>query len=274
LKIGASFLLNFKEIISIYEFLVQAVKRELRVVEIVTEPPFCYLDDIDSAEREKIRAYSVEHNLELTVHASFSDLNIGAYNDNVRNFTLNEIRKSILFAKDIGAKIVTIHPAEFGAIGHTYPDTVKKNNLESIKVLALFAADYNIKIGLENMPIFTWNQLTESYAPKEIRAILKSLKLPNLGITWDIGHSNTTKIPMSEFFANFKDHLIHIHLHDNAGPIEGWKDTHLEVGKGTTNWQEMFSYLTQMKYDGTLVFELNTWKKIDNSLTYLKKILE
>lgn len=274
MKIGASFLLNFQEKKSIIEFLEQAALRKLPVVEIVTEPPHCFLDDLDPSEREKIRNYARENQIELTIHGSFSDLNIGAYNNNVRNFTLNEIKKSIIFAKDIGAKIVTIHPAEFGAIGHTYPETIRKNNIDSVKELALFAEEYNVKIGYENMPIFTWNQLIESYDPKEIKSIIDSINLPNLGITWDIGHSNTTKISMSEYFTQFKDWLIHIHLHDNAGPIEGWNDTHMEVGKGTINWQEVFAYLTEMNFDGTLVFELNTWAKIDNSLNYLKNILK
>ena len=274
MKIGVSFLLNFQEKKSISEFLKQAVKRELSVVEIVAEPPHCFLDDIDSTERENIRKYAQKHQLELTVHGSFSDLNIGAYNTNVRNFCLEQLKLSILFAKDIGATVVTIHPAEFGAIGHTYPETIKKNNLESIKELTLFAAEYDIKIGYENMPIFTWNQLTESYDPKEIRNIIDTINLSNLGITWDIGHSNTTKMSMSEFYNQFKDHLIHIHLHDNTGPNDGWSDTHLEVGTGTTNWQELFAYLTEMNFQGTLVFELNSWEKIDNSLAYLKNILK
>ncbi|MHA1306700.1 MAG: sugar phosphate isomerase/epimerase family protein [Candidatus Heimdallarchaeota archaeon] len=274
MKIGASFLLNFQEKGTILEFLEQVSNRKLSVVEIVAEPPYCFLDDIDLTEREKIRDFAIEHNLELTVHGSFSDLNIGAYNDNVRNFTLSEIKKSIQFASDIGAKIVTIHPAEFGAIGHTYPEVIKKNNIESVKILTLFAAELDVQIGFENMPIFTWNQLTESYDPKEIRAVIESINLSNLGITWDVGHSNTTKMSMNEFYNQFKDHLIHIHLHDNAGPNDGWSDTHLEIGKGTIDWQKFFDFLIKMNYQGSLVFELNSWEKIDNSLVYLKNILK
>ena len=272
MKIGASFLLNFKGQMTILEFLEQVVERGLQVAEIVVEPPYCVVGKIDSIERKKIKEFAQKHDLELTIHGPFSDINIGAFNDIVRDFSINEIKKSIIFARDIGATTVTIHPAEFGAIGHSYPDIIKENNVESIKTLTLFAAENDIKIAYENMPIFTWNQLMEGVNPEEMLEIFKNINLPNLGFTWDIGHSNTTTISMKNYYENFKDHLFHVHLHDNDGPKEGWNDTHLEVGKGTVNWQEIFNYLKEMNFQGTLVFELDNWEKIDNSLKYLQRI--
>ena len=46
----------------------------------------------------------------------------------------------------------------------------------------------------------------------------------------------------------------------------------MEVGIGSVNWQEFFTYLKEMNFQGTLVFELDTWEKIDNSMEYLQSI--
>ncbi len=273
MKIGTSFLLNFKENISIFDFIKKSHKMGLQVVELVAEPPYCFIESIDEITRAEIKEFAKKFVIELTVHSVFSDINIAAINENMRNFSLQQIKNSIDFAVDIGAKIVTIHPGDFGAIGASYPKITQERNVKSIAELTKYASERDVIVGLENMPIMPMNQLEDAISPHNILKIVNTIDSANLRITWDVGHSHTTKYSFDEFFNSFKDHVVHFHLHDNLGPIEGWCDTHLEVGKGTINWKSFCEQISVLNTDITMVFELDTWEKIKNSFEIIKKHL-
>lgn len=273
MKIGTSFVLNFSESISITEFIKKSHERGLKVVELVAEPPHCHIDSINETTRTEIKKFAEELDIELTVHSIFSDINIAAVNENACNFALQESKKSIDFARDIGSKIVTIHPGTLGAIGASYPKITRERNFKSIKELTKYASTRDVIVGLENMPIMPINQLEDAISPHNILKIVKTIDSANLRITWDVGHSHTTQYSFEEFFNSFKDHVVHFHLHDNHGPVEGWCDTHLEVGKGTINWKSFCEQVTSLDSDITMVFELDNWEKIDNSFELLSKYL-
>lgn len=273
MKIGASLLLNFTETNSIEDFIFKVAQRGLKVVELVAEPPYCFLDSITKEERNEITSQAKKSCIDLTVHATFSDINIAAINPNVRSFAIREVKKSINFAQDIDANVVTIHPGEFGALGITYPEKTKQFNFESLEEISCYAEEKEVLVSLENMPKMPGEQLVDNKSPIKIAKIVQEIGNKFLGITWDVGHSNTTEFSLSDFFTNFKEKLSHIHLHDNHGPSEGWTDTHLEIGKGTTNWKELFQLLNKINFSKTMVFELKSWELIDNSISYLSNII-
>ena len=182
------------------------------------------------------------------------------------------MKESIDFSQDIGSEIITIHPGEFSAAGHTFPKEVISNNYTSFKKLTNYAEDKDIIIGYENMPIFPWTQFEECYAPEHISLLVKKINSKSLGITWDIGHSNTTEFSQIDFLDFFKSKLVHIHIHDNAGPEKGWKDTHLEIGKGIIHWKLLLNEIKKTNFDGSYILELNNKSKIINSLEYLSQL--
>ncbi len=273
MKIGASFVLNFTENITILEFIKKSHAMGLQVVELVTEPPYCFIDNIDEITRVEIKELAEELAIKLTIHSVFSDINIAAINESVRNLSLVQIKKSIDFAVDIGSKIVTFHPGVFGAIGASYPKITQERNVKSIEELTKYASERKIILGLENMPIMPMNQPEDAISPQKMLQIISAIDSSNLKITWDIGHSHTTKYSFAEFFNSFREHVVHIHLHDNHGPIDGWCDTHLEVGKGTINWESFCDQISTLDSDITMVFELDNWEKIANSFELLSKYL-
>ncbi|MHA1213092.1 MAG: sugar phosphate isomerase/epimerase family protein [Candidatus Heimdallarchaeota archaeon] len=273
MKFGISLVMNFKAMSDISEFLNYAHEQTFQTVELVAEPPYCQIDQLNEKDREEIRSQAKDLGLELTVHATFSDLNIAAYNQRVREFAQRIVKDCIDFAADIDAHIVTVHPGELSAGGSCFPESILENNIKALQQFAEFAYSKNVKISYENNPIFTWNQIEESYDPYKIKALLEKVDAQNLGITWDVGHSNTTNFKMNEYFNCFKDRLLHIHLHDNHGPGKGWRDTHLEIGKGIIDWIEIIGYLKKIDFQGSCIFELNTREKIEASLQYISKLL-
>ena len=273
LKIGASFVLGFLGLSKVEDFIQFAYRKELVVVELVAEPPLCFVDDFSKQNRKLISKLASDLQIELTLHATFSDTNIAALNLNVREANNLIVKKSIQFAFDIEARIVTVHPGTPGAGGISHPESVKRNNRDSIIELTQFASKKQIKLGYENFPIMPWNLFEESYSPDHIRRFIEEINLPNLGITWDLGHSNTTDFSLINFYKNFKNHLIHLHFHDNDGPIDGWADKHAPVGSGNINWGELIKLLKQINYSKTCILELNTVEKIEQSLDYLSSYL-
>ncbi|MBD3189188.1 MAG: TIM barrel protein [Candidatus Heimdallarchaeota archaeon] len=271
MKFGTSLAINFK-IKSILDFLETAALKKLSAVELVIEPPHCFIDGLTEQKRKEIKSKAEELGLELTIHATFADINLGSLNPNVRRFALKEIKKCIRLASELEAKIVTVHPGDLGAIGITFPEKTKNQITKSLVELTEFAIKMNVKIGLENMPICPWIQLEDIYTPEGIRSFVETVDSSTLGITWDIGHSNTTNIPLEEFFKAFAKYLIHVHLNDNEGIKNGWRDTHLEVGQGSINWGGVYEKLQEINYPGLLIFELRNWQMIDNSLAFIHNI--
>ncbi len=272
MKLGISFGLNFKGIKTINDFLQFAHKKELSAVELVAEPPYCIIETIFSEEREKIKLLALDLGLELSVHATFSDINIAAFNDNIRLFSLDIMKDCIDFSHDLGSKIVTIHPGELSAGGHTFPEIVVENSFNSFKELAHYTEEKDVTIGYENMPIFPWTQYKECFAPEPISQVINEINSKSLGITWDIGHSNTTKFPQSDFLKYFRSKLIHIHIHDNNGHISGWKDTHTPIGKGTIQWKTLLSEIKKSHYNGLYIMELDSENQINESLEFLSQL--
>ncbi len=272
MKLGISFTMGFKGINTISDFLAFAYKKELAGVELVAEPPFCFIDNMNDKDVQDIKKQAANFGLELSLHATFSDVNISAYNPNVRNYFLNLMKQNIDFSQKIGSEIVTIHPGELSAAGASFPDDVKRLNFESFQFLAKYAEKKFVKIGYENMPIMTWSQMEESYTPILIQSIVDKINSKSLGITWDVGHSKTTEFSMEGFANSFKGNLVHVHIHDNTGPGKGWVDKHLEIGKGTIDWSNLLGLIKKLDYRGVLIMELDNCSKIENSLEYLKNL--
>ncbi|NHK30614.1 MAG: sugar phosphate isomerase/epimerase [Asgard group archaeon] len=273
MKIGASFVQGFIGISKIENFLQFAYQKEFDVVELVAEPMLCFVDDFNKQNRKQISKLASDLQIELTLHATFSDTNIAALNPHVREANNLIIKKSIQFAADLNAQIVTIHPGTPGVGGIYYSKEVKQNHKTSIIDLTKYAQEKQVKIGYENFPVMPWNLFEESFLPEPIRKFISDINLPNLGITWDIGHSNTTDLPLKDFYENFKNNLHHLHFHDNDGPIGSWTDTHTPVGSGTVDWEELMLLLKKMNYQKTCVLELNTIEKIEQSMDYLSQYL-
>jgi len=272
LKLGISLVMNFSGVKTISDFLQFAYEKELSIVELVAEPPFCHVSSLSPKARNGIKQEALDLGLELTIHATFSDVNIAAFNENIRLFSLKIMKECIDFSQEIGSEIVTIHPGELSAAGHTFPKEVINNNYSSFKELAIYAEDKEIVIGYENMPIFTWTQFEECYAPEPISQLINQINSKSLGITWDIGHSNTTEFSQIEFLNSFKSKLVNIHIHDNEGPREGWTDAHLEMGKGSIQWKSLLDEIKKTNFDGSYILELNNKSKINSSLEYLSQL--
>ena len=193
-----------------------------------------------------------------TVHAPFSDVNIGSFNERLRQASLEVVRETIELAAELGAISVTIHP------GHCSPVSMKNRrryleiHRESLRTVAEWGAEYGVRVGVENMPRFP---ILDAQTCERLRELVEDIEI---GVTFDVGHLNTTTGKFERFLDVFRDRIIHVHLHDNSGE----RDEHLALGDGTVPWVKVIPRLPKT----TWTLEVNDIESARRSLKFLKSL--
>ncbi|ENN95894.1 hypothetical protein J422_05299 [Methanocaldococcus villosus KIN24-T80] len=188
------------------------------------------------------------YDISLLVHAPFSDLNPASMNAKVRELTVECVRDAIEGAFELDAELVVVHPGYVPELWKEYKDEILDNNFSTLLKIVEIAEDYNIKIGLENMPNFTG---VLGKTPGEMLGIIKDIDSKVLGITFDVGHANTVSDPIKLLEDFAKLNIIHIHAHDN----NGYSDDHLKIGEGNIDYFSVIKKLHEMRYDGYITIE-------------------
>jgi sugar phosphate isomerase/epimerase len=185
-------------------------------------------------------------------------LNIASFNDRIREASLGIIRETVELAAELGALVVTMHP------GHCSPISVKNRekyleiHRESLRKIARWSEEYGIKIGVENMPRFP---ILDAQNCDRLMEIIEGVEI---GVTFDVGHLNTTTGNFDRFIELFGERIVHVHLHDNSGE----RDEHLPLGEGTVPWERVVPKLP----DVTWTLEVSDLKSARKSLEFLRNL--
>jgi sugar phosphate isomerase/epimerase len=208
-----------------------------------------------------------------TVHAPYSAedskyplaLQVDTAQMGEREFTLME--ESIVLANRIGASVVVLHP---GRVGYDREKSFS-SMIKNLGKLASVAEDYGVTLGLENKEgTDPSNFCCEA---EELSRTIEAMNSEHLKVTFDIGHANLTcggnSEKLREFVRTLKEHIIHLHLHDNSGQwtekYDG--DAHMAPGEGCAD----FSVLKLLSgYKGVYNFEVFSLE----DLLFGKKTLE
>lgn len=164
----------------------------------------------------------------------------------LNNTTERLMKESITIAETIGSDVVVIHP------GRINGDKEKafKSMVSGLSKLSKLAGDAGVTLCLENKEGTDPKNLCIS-ASDLIRAV-KEIDSPDLKVTFDIGHANLTckgdQEKLREFAMKIKDHIAHIHIHDNNGFLteKFWGDVHEAPGAGVID----FSILRELGFRG------------------------
>ncbi|WP_423792224.1 sugar phosphate isomerase/epimerase family protein [Methanocaldococcus indicus] len=206
-----------------------------------------------------------EYNISYTVHAPFSDLNPASMNEKVRKLVIECISDAIEGAYELDANIVVIHPGYIPELWKDFKDDILDNNFTTILKIVEIAEDYDIILGLENMPNFR-GVLCQKL--EDVLEIIREIDSKHLKMTLDVGHANTVG-DVKDFI---NKEIVHIHIHDNNGV----EDEHLPVGEGNINFEEFFKELKKINYKGILTLEnkniRDAIKSRKNIMDILKKI--
>ena len=164
----------------------------------------------------------------------------------IRNFCLDEFKKTIDNFHQIGIHKVNIHP--FYNAPHLSDQEVLIENIKVIKIMSNYCQSLGIELMLENF-IRPFNSV------ETFLSIVN--EVPNLKVHLDIGHCNLegdAEIIISHFFEKLGSKIIHLHMHDN----DGEEDEHLPLGCccGNINWPKMIKFIKDQGYDNSITLEV------------------
>jgi len=211
---------------------------------------------------EKNYNYLLNKNCNFLIHNYFPVpkksfvINIASLDKKIRNKSLLQIKKSILFCKKSKAKLFTFHPGflsdpdgEGSGLNKKYDFRWKKINtsknyekawiymIQSIKKIIKIAKKNKIRIAIETEGSFkAYNHLLMQ-KPSEFKKFKKIFKKKDIGINLNIGHLNLAskkfKFNKFEFVKNISEYIVAFECSHNFGR----NDDHLPLKKRSWYWK-------------------------------------
>jgi sugar phosphate isomerase/epimerase len=160
--------------------------------------------------------------LPYTVHGPFGYTGIGDVSDARRREALDEHRRHLEAAAEIGARLYVVHP-DWHPDGAAHDAAVVDALERSFRELVTIQAETGVGVVIENMPGPRHSHFTH---PGEI-------DLQGLGLILDAGHASISGC-LGEWLADPRAPLRHVHLHDNHGAGDE-DDPHLALGAGVVD---------------------------------------
>ncbi|MCK4233437.1 sugar phosphate isomerase/epimerase [candidate division WOR-3 bacterium] len=204
------------------------------------EPHFDHNEDREIKELGK-RAKSAKIKI-YSLHAP-SGIDLSSVNEWDRVRSVREVEKAVVIANRIGADYVIIHPGEGRSEGEKQLRMFKNSMDEIVE----FAEDWGTLILIENtLP----GRIGDT--PEEIVTILKMYEKSNIGFCLDTSHLNLLGLKMSDIIEPLGNYIKEVHVSDNQGK----KDDHTLPYEGNVDWEDFLKGLKDIRFDGTLCFEL------------------
>ncbi|MFQ6040389.1 MAG: sugar phosphate isomerase/epimerase family protein [Candidatus Poribacteria bacterium] len=175
---------------------------------------------------------------EIDIHAGFDEMGIqigGLAKETVK------MEPTFELAAEIGAQVITVHPAS---------KITGIPEAESLERLNNLAGKYGVCVGIETMG---------GLATLENILLIKRLALPNIGITLDVGHlhfENGSAFESYGTLSNLIDEvnvkIVHVHAHDYDGHHD-----HLATGHGYIDFPSIIGALYRRRFSGSVCLEIN-----------------
>lgn len=217
---------------------------------------------LDQAKVKTLGEIAESHSLVYTLHSPFADINIAAPAEDMRNFVLKRLGRSMDFARELECRIVVFHPGFRTGISSFYPEMDWKTNIASVRRLLELARKCEVNIAIENCPEPFGFLLKDV---QQFSRFFNELE-EEIGLVLDVGHSNING-QTREFIETFGDRIVHIHAHDN----DGKHDLHSGVGFGTVDWKQFAEDIKGTLFSGLVIVE--SVDHLEESILTLRKLL-
>jgi fructoselysine 3-epimerase len=214
--------------------------------------PHIYRQDYSPAELADLRKQTADHGLEVS---SFMPAfyryphSLSNPNPRVRNDSIDYMKVCVDNAAALGAKIVLVVP-DHSLYGQTRADSLQRM-VESIDVVARYAHQYDLKLGIE---VLFYDETDLVNSSQDALNIIRTLGHANLGVVADSGTLNLSKESPREMMELLGELLLQVHVNDNHGEE---KQQNLVPGEGTYDFRSMIKELKDCGYDGFLSAELS-----------------
>ncbi|MCF7914037.1 MAG: sugar phosphate isomerase/epimerase [Spirochaetaceae bacterium] len=220
---------------------------------------FPFFEEMSSKEKRKARDIIEKNKLFCSVHLPFVDMNLSAFDSDLRMAAVQVMKKSLQHAVEIGAQVVTVHGGNVNILnyGDEWIEVSEEFTLKSLKELMELSNEISIRLSIENLHEFS-DRLKRVHSRPE--ALLRTYRTLNqkTGFTFDIGHAHSTSIKPERFVEGLgPQNILLSHIHDNNGK----DDQHKAVGEGSINFKMFFEKYVKEKWKFPLVIETRTFQQ-------------
>ena len=180
-------------------------------------------------------------------HSPFPSCREGNAEYNEKMF--DKLKRALEISGILDAKICVVHPVQFSS-------NQKEQNMELYHKLEPYAADYGVKIALENM--WGWNDETKKIVPNvcsvasEFNDYFDSLNTKNFTTCLDLGHCGLVGDDAASMIREMGgERLGALHIHDN----DHVHDSHNLPYLMNMDWDAILTALGEIDYKGHFTYE-------------------
>jgi D-psicose/D-tagatose/L-ribulose 3-epimerase len=204
------------------------------------------LGEGDSAHYAALGKHLSEMQLGVTAVTSLlADTNIASPDSGVRKAGLERLRWAIDMAQCLGAEIICgpIHSAFAYFTRQPASDDEIKWSIENLQLAGDYAQTAGIVLAPEALNRFECYLVNTM---EDLGNLLEQVNHPNVGAIYDTHHANIEEKSHQEALLRVAPLLKHVHISENDRGTPG---------KGLVNWDQIFSTLKEISYDGWLTIE-------------------
>jgi sugar phosphate isomerase/epimerase len=200
-------------------------------------------------------------------------------------FYFNHIKKVIDASARLGVNIMNTF---IGADPAKHDDENFERFRELWPPVIKYAEERNVRIGIENCPMFftrdEWpSGCNLAHSPALWRKIFETIPSPNFGLNYDPSHMVWQFMDYVKPIYEFRNRIFHVHIKDARIRWENINETGILTtplnihtpklpGLGDINWGKFFSALYEVGYDGSACIEVED-KAFEGSLDNRKRAL-
>jgi sugar phosphate isomerase/epimerase len=210
----------------------------------------------DISNVEMINSFDIE----FSVHAPLSDVNVASHNEGIRRSSISLIKKSMDLAVLMGSEIVVVHPGHMPILGHKIKPKILKFNRESLWECSKYAHDVGVSMCVENMPNIEGLLFTNL---DELSELVDDI---DAYMTLDVGHAHNNQFT-EEYMLKYPK-IKHVHLSDNDGSYDSHQALGSRDGDGI-DFPALFQGLKKKDYQGFLVVEVEEPGDVKQSVEFL-----
>ena len=247
---------------TVYDIVEILLEAGIKGVEFWAETPDFWRDRHDTIALAALEETISRMPEGCTLHAPVLDLNPASINDNVHEVTIRETLWSLDLAKNIGARVVTIHPGR-RTVHRAPTDEDWEKFLKYLNVCKEKADRLNLRLSLENSMPGVQNMCS---TPDEMKSVLT--KFPGLFFTFDVVHAFITSPETAMLFIEeLADRIINVHIGAPHNDKPHYP-SHLKK-----NMDSILTALEDSGYDGDLTIEIDD-KTYSKQLSRKDKVKE
>lgn len=205
-----------------------------------------FLGEGDTSHYAKVGDHIAQKQLGVTCVASLGpEENIASPDPAIRESGFNKLKWSIDMGEALNAEVICgpFH-SSFAYFTRQPPTHAERQwSIEQLYRAAEYAASANIILApeaLNRFECYLYNTM------EDLVTLVEEVGHPSLGAMYDTHHSNIEEKSQARAIQTIAPYLKHVHISENDRGTPG---------SGQVNWQEVFSTLREIHYDGWLTIE-------------------